>query len=345
MSTVVVEVYGGGMGGGAARHLAELLPALSAQGDAIWLLSLGRDDLWPDGIPVERVRGFLPAVRFLRRLRPDVVHTHGVRANFVGRLAARLAGIPSVTTVHSFLASDYGSPLRAAVAHLLDDATLPWADRVIAISHALRQDLIMRGARPEHIAVIPNGIPDPPAANPEVLKALGGGNPVLAVAARLQPTKGVDVAIRALRYLPHHHLAILGDGPALEELRRLADAELVSDRVHFLGYRDDLRAIIAGADLLLAPSRAEGFGLAALEAMAQGVPVVASRVGGLPELLSQGGGVLTPPDDPEALAQGVLEALATRDSLSQAARIAASSYTLREMARATAAVLEAARRT
>lgn len=337
MSLRVLEVYGGGRGGGAARHLGELLPALGSLGAEVHLMSLGRDDLAPPDVRVHRVPGPLGALALVAALRPDVVHTHGVRANLFGRAAARLSDVPSVSTVHSVLASDYRSPLRAAAAELLDDATLPWADRLIAVSAFLRGYLVRRGARPEHVAVVPNGIPPAPAGDPALLRSLGAG-PILAVAARLHPAKGVDIAVRALADLPGCTLAVFGEGPEEAALRHLAADLGVADRAHFLGYRPDLRALWAGADVGLAPSRAEGFGLAALEAMAQGVPVVAAAVGGLPDLLSSGG-ILVPPEDPPALAGGVRAALARRAALSLAARRRAAEFSLAASARATLAVL------
>lgn len=341
----VLEVYGGGMGGGAARHLQELLPALADLGLEVQLASLGRDTLAPDGIARHSPSGLGDLLSLIRRLNPHVVHTHGVRANLVGRVAAHLAGCACVTTVHSFLQFDYRSRERAALAEFLDDATLPWADRLIAISSALRDYLIDRGARPEHVVVVPNGIPAPPPGDPGPLRAISAGGPVLAIAARLHPAKGVDLAIRALGLLdPDVRLGVFGEGPEESALRALAASTGVSHQVHFFGRREDLRALWTGADLALVPSRAEGFGLAALEAMAQGVPVVASRVGGLPELLAAGGGLLVPPDSVPALADGIRRALRDRGALSQSAREVAAHYSLDRCARSTAAVLESVRR-
>lgn len=337
MTLRVLETYGGGMGGGAARHLGELLPALGALGAEVHLASLGRDDLAPPGVATHRAGDLAGLITLIGALHPHVVHTHGVRANLLGRVAARLCDVPSVSTVHSVLALDYRSPLRAALAELVDDATMPWADRLIAVSAFVRRYLVHRGARPEDVTVVPNGIPPAPAGDPSLLRALGPA-PILAVAARLHPAKGVDIAVRALQHLPNCTLAVFGEGPEEPALRSLSRELQLSTRIHFLGYRPDLRALWAGADLALAPSRAEGFGLSALEAMAQGVPVVAAAVGGLPDLLSAGG-MLVPPDDPWALAQGVRAALSRRDALSHAARQRAAEFSLTASARATLEVL------
>ncbi|MDA8345762.1 MAG: glycosyltransferase family 4 protein [Thermaerobacter sp.] len=336
----IVELYGGGTGGGAARHLTDLLPALGARGDDVHYVSLGRDDLAPEGAQRHTVTGLSALSRLLSRLRPDVLHTHGVRANFRGRLLGKMQCLPVVTTVHSFLAQDYRSPLRAGLALQLDGATLQWSDRLIAISESLRDDLVQRGALASSVRVVQSGI-TPPPPDVQTLREAVPQRPLLCVAARLHPTKGVDVALQALALLPAAHLAVLGEGPERAVLEALAVRLGIAQRVHFLGYRKDFAAIVAGADLFLVPSRAEGFGLAALEAMAQGVPVAASRVGGLPELIGDGG-IYAPPEDPAALAEAVLSALGERDALAQRAKKRAGRFSLDAMANQTRAVLREA---
>ena len=336
----IVELYGGGTGGGAARHLMDLLPALATRGDDVHYVSLGRDDLQPQGAERHTVQGFGALVRRIKQLHPDILHTHGVRANFRGRLIGRLQGAAVATTVHSFLAQDYRSALRADLALQLDSATLHWSDRLIAISQSLREDLLLRGALVQSVVVVPNGI-TPPPPDKNTLRKFVPQRPLLCVAARLHPTKGVDVALRALALLPGAHLAVLGEGAERAALETLASQLAIADRVHFLGYRSDFAAIVAAADALLVPSRAEGFGLAALEAMAQGVPVAASRVGGLPEVVGDGG-ILVPPDDPAALAKAAGALLARREEYGQYARARAALFSLDAMANATQAALREA---
>ncbi len=335
----IVELYGGGDGGGAARYLRDVLPGL-ARTDEVSLLSLGRDQLAPQGTDVQRVRQS-QALGAIRRLRPDVLHTHGLRANLLGRLYGRMQGVPVVTTVHSFLAQDYRQAEAAQAALLLDGATLAWSRFLIAVSSAIAKDLLARGALAGSVAVVPNGIAPPPAPDPATLPKLVSGRPLLCVAARLHPTKGIDVALRAMPLLPQTQLAVMGEGPERDSLARLAQDLGCEDRVHFLGYRQDLGSIVAGADLMLIPSRAEGFGLAAVEAMAQGVPVVASAVGALPEVVGPGG-VLFRSEDPADLARAVQSALGQRTRLSAAAARQAGRYTLDETVRQTHTVLSRA---
>jgi glycosyltransferase involved in cell wall biosynthesis len=127
--------------------------------------------------------------------------------------------------------------------------------------------------------------------------------PVVGLVARLSPEKGVDVLFRALTELPGVTAIVAGEGPARGDLERLADELGLSERVRFLGWRDDVDAVIRSVDVLALPSRNESAPIAIVEAMLGGIPTVASDVGGVPELVLHGEtGYLVPPDDPHALA-------------------------------------------
>ena len=147
----------------------------------------------------------------------------------------------------------------------------------------------------------------PTTPDPDIVRT--DGTPLLLWVGRLQPWKGVDVALRALREIPQAYLMIVGDGETRTELERLTQELGLTDRVHFLGAvpRERLPAIYATADLLLATSFAsETFGIGLVEAQACGLPVVASRFGGFPEVIDEGRtGLLVPPRDPTALAAAV----------------------------------------
>jgi D-inositol-3-phosphate glycosyltransferase len=147
----------------------------------------------------------------------------------------------------------------------------------------------------------------PTTPDPDIVRT--DGTPLLLWVGRLQPWKGVDVALRALREIPQAHLMIVGDGETRADLERLAQGLGLAERVHFLGAvpRERLPSIYAAADLLLATSFAsETFGIGLVEAQACGLPVVASRFGGFPEVIDEGRtGLLVPPRDPAALAAAV----------------------------------------
>ena len=199
-------------------------------------------------------------------------------------------------------------PFRAGSFRFVEQALARRAARVIAITESLARFQVERVGLPyEKVEVIHYGLDDLPHA--------WGENPpdpvpaearVLLCVCRIEPQKGVDVAIRALADIPDAHLVVLGEGPQRPELERLA-----GERVHMPGRVPDVAAWLQRADVLVHPVRWEGFGLAVLEAMLASLPVVATRVSSLPELVVDGEtGLLVPPDAPAALAAAVNRVLA-----------------------------------
>jgi glycosyltransferase involved in cell wall biosynthesis len=299
----VVHVHRIGGIGGSERHLLTLLPALAERGVGVRFLGLDDPSREPEPfyealtVPYERLsapRDIDPALawRVRRATRgADVVHTHLVHADVYGALGARRL----VSTKHN------DDPFRAGAFRYVERALAHRAARVIAITHALARFQIERVGLPrEKVEVIHYGLDELPQA--------WGANPpdpvppdarVLLCVCRLEPQKGVDVAIRALRELPGAWLVVLGEGPQRAELEQLAE-----ERVYMPGRVPDVAAWLRRADVLVHPVRWEGFGLAVLEAMLAGVPVVASDVSSMPELVGDAG-ILVPPDDPAALAAAV----------------------------------------
>ena len=272
----------------------------------------------PDDI---RVLAALVAV--LRRDRFDVVHTHTSKAALIGGIAARLARVPAiVNTAHNlgFLAFQQRS-LRELFR--LYDRTLfaVTAHRIVTVSERVRDGLLAGGiARPHKVVAIHNGIDvsgfegDARAADAAALRAELGLTPahcLIAVVARLVWFKGIDVLVAALPALlsasPHCRVAIAGAGPLRETLEAQARTLGVSAALIFLGERSDISAILAAADIFALPSVSEGLPISILEAMAAGKPVVASSVGGVPELVTDGEtGCLVPPREPIALAKALM---------------------------------------
>lgn len=247
--------------------------------------------------------------RQLRRLRPDVVHSHDDRPLIYGAPAAWLAGVPVV--VHT--RHHQGSRLSARQRLLVRLASLA-NDRFVCIAHDSARWARRQGIPPRQLRVIHNGIdltrfaftgPDP-------------GGPAVLVA-RLSPEKDVatllDAVARVVRQRTDFRLMIAGDGPCRGELERRAAALEVGDHVRFLGTVQAVPALLGTARLFALSSLTEGISLTLLEAMARGLPVVATRVGGNPEVVADGEtGRLVPPRDPEALAQALLD-LWTRPDL------------------------------
>lgn len=267
-------------------------------------------------IPIGGALDVAALVRTRRALRADavdVVHTHGAFAvNVVARVAARLAGARVLSHMHIENTFRAGLPRHAQVA--LDNATARLCFAVIAVSEATRKSLLRQGYPAHRLVTIHNGIE---LAGPAEPTRLAEGPTVVEVA-RLAEVKGQRTLLRALVGLDVTAVLVGVDfeqgGTYERELRREADRAGVADRVVFAGYRDDVPAVLAGCDVFCLPSSAEGLPLVVLEAMAQGKPVVATAVGGTPELVLDGEtGLLVPPGDVEALRGALAQILDDRE--------------------------------
>jgi starch synthase (maltosyl-transferring) len=262
---------------------------------------------WSFPIALRRLTGLLAAQR------PQVVQTFLFHANILGRLAARWAGSPPVLA--GIRVAEHGSRW-----HLwLDRWTHGLVVRHVCVSDAVARFAEVRGKLPpEKMVVIPNGIDATqyPASRPADLVALGvpAGHAVVTFAGRLEWQKGVDWLIASappwLKRRPECDLLVVGEGPESRQLVAQCKMLGISGRVHFAGWRDDLPAILAASRLLVLPSRWEGMPNVVLEAMASRLPVVATDVEGLRELLgSQAGPQLVPPGDHQALGTRILSLL------------------------------------
>ena len=339
----VVHVHRIGGIGGSERHLLTLLPALAERGVDVRLLGLDDPSRAPDPfydaltVPYERVpaprdvdaRLALHVRRAVRSA--DLVHTHLVHADVYGALGARRL----VSTKHN------DDPFRAGSFRFVE-RVLAWrAAQVIAITRALARFQIERVGLPaDKVEVIHYGLDDLPVAwgtNPPDPVPPDGR--VLLCVCRLEPQKGVDVAIEALEHVPDAHLVVLGEGPQRAELERLA-----GPRVHLLGRVPDVAAWLGRAELLIHPVRWEGFGLALLEAMLASLPVVGTRVSSIPEIVVDGEtGLLVPPDDAAALAAAVNRVLAEPGDYGEQGRARArAEFSVARMTDRTLAVYERA---
>ena len=332
--------------GGSERHLLTLLPALAQRG--VEPVFVGLDDpAWDPSdfygaLEVECVR--IPAphdldplllARLVRDLRADVVHTHLVHADVYGGLAAALRGARLVSTKHN------DDPFRLGLFRYVELGLAQITSRIVTITEALRRFTIDQvGIPAEKVETIHYGLDEPPrpwGENPR--NDVPSDARVLLAIARLTEQKGVDVAVRALASLPDDTvLVVLGEGPERETLEELARELGVASRVFLRGREPDVAAWLDRASVLVHPARWEGFGLGVLEAMLAGLPVVASNVSSLPELVVDGEtGLLVRPDDPSALALGIARALEERDRLGAAGRERArSEFSVARMADRTA---------
>lgn len=314
--TVIAEMGSGG----AESVVHDLSSRLPGCGVEVALASSGgwrADRLAAAGVPTTSVPlgdpGPLALLRSARRLRgplrswaPDVVHTHNVRATAAVH-AARLGRTrpPVLTTVHG-LAEDRYAP----AARILGRAS----DLVAAVSEDVRDRLVDAGLPPARVTVVENAVtarrPGPSDVRAGVRAELGvpGDVPLVLSVARLAPPKRVDLLLDAWSEVPTAHLLIAGDGPERRALEHRALGRGARSRVTFLGDRQDVDRLLAAADVLVLPSEREGMPMAVLEAMAAGVPVVASAVGGL-RALDPGAVRLVEPGSAAALAAAIGELL------------------------------------
>jgi glycosyltransferase involved in cell wall biosynthesis len=254
-------------------------------------------------IPVGGALDLASIARLRRRLRgTDVVHTHAhFTINVAVRIAGRLAGARVLAHMHIENAFRTGPTRRLQVA--IDNATARLCFAIVAVSDATRAQLLRQGYPAGRVVTVHNGV-DSVGPAPPIRLAVGAT--VLEVA-RLAEVKGQRTLLAALRGLDASAVLVgldLERGGSYErELREEAERLGVADRVVFAGQRDDVPGLLAGCDVVCLPSSVEGLPLVVLEAMAQGRPVVATAVGGTPELVVDGEtGLLVPPGDAVALA-------------------------------------------
>lgn len=272
--------------------------------------------------PVD-VRAVVRLARLLRARRVDVVHTHLWGANLWGRLAAVAARVPVVVaTEHNV--DTWKRPYHLA----LDRALAPAATHLVAVSEEVRTFYEARGVGRGRWRVVHNGVdvgPAPRRERAEAFRALGLGEAdrVVGLVGRLVPAKAPEVFLRALARaaarVPALRGLVVGDGPSRAEAEAEARRLGLAERVVFAGLRKDVPELLRGLDALVFSSLREGLSMAMLEAMAAGVPVVATEVGGTPELVRHGvEGLLVPPGRPEELADAVVSLL---EDASAAARL------------------------
>lgn len=276
--------------------------------------------------PLTDARATLALWRLLRHERPDIVHTHTSKAGAIGRIAAWLAGTPVVVhTPHGHIFYGYYGPVMSWLIRLIERALARITDRIVTLTDRGREEHIRLGiAGADKFVTIPSGITlaafrsggaDPSMKRKEL--GLPAGGPVAGTVGRLVPIKGHAWLIRAVPHVvaefPEACFVFVGDGPLRGELAQLGNALGVASHLKFLGMRQDIPDCLAALDLFVFPSLNEGMGRALIEAMAAGLPVVATRVGGIPDVVVEGtNGLLVPPQDERALAAAVLTLLRDR---------------------------------
>lgn len=283
---------------GGERFVPALVRAQRAAGLDASIVTLYGSPGDDAGVPVVSARRgetpgfFLRLVRTIRKLRPDIVHTHLAHAKHWGRLGAVLAGVPCV--IHTEHANEFNDSLvKRWLTRMLHRRT----SFVTAFTQAQADRIVTyEGIPRSRVVVIPSGIETAvgnvaqSVSRTALRREIGlspGDRMVLAIG-RLEEVKGYDLAIAALALLPSsYHLAIAGDGTSRSALEAQADVTGVRDRLHLLGYRSDVPALLAATDLVLNTSRSEASPLSLMEALHAGVPIVATPWPGASELLDE----------------------------------------------------------
>jgi glycosyltransferase involved in cell wall biosynthesis len=311
--------------GGTEHLVVDLVSGLAGGVDSV-VCCLDERGLWGDdlagrGIPVlalGRRPGWQPRLAtsiaaIVRDFDIDLLHCHHYTPFVYGQLAALLCRMrPTLYTEHGRLSDSPPSLKR----RLLNPALTRFAEAIFAVSEDLRRHMIAEGLPARRIRVIYNGVEpgrlpsDRDRADARARLGLSRDAFVVGSVGRLDPVKDFSALLRAFAALPPMTppavLAIVGDGPASAPLKEEAGRLGVGERTRFLGYRADVRAVLPACDVYVNSSVHEGVSLTILEAMAAGLPVVASRVGGTPEIVEHGRtGFLVPPRSPAALAQEI----------------------------------------
>lgn len=296
-----------------------------------------------------RHKADLPALlrlyRHIRRVRPTILHTSLFHANLPGRILGRLAGVPIV------ICSERTMAMEREWRYRLNRWTIMLVDRVIAVSANVRDFCVSHiGLPAEKLVVIPNGVelPEQPLLSRQEARArLGLPLDTLLVGAvsRLDPVKGVDCLLQAFSRVDDAHLIVVGDGPERAALEASAARLDIALRVYWAGFQRDIFRWLPAFDVFVQPSFHEGLPNTVLEAQACGLPVVATAVGGTPEVVVDGvTGLLVPPRDPDALAQAITRLLNDPDlrhAMGQAGRERVEKhFSVEQMVRQTEALYE-----
>jgi glycosyltransferase involved in cell wall biosynthesis len=260
---------------------------------------------------------------YLETIHADILFCHGYKANLLGRPAARRRKIPAVAVSRGWTAES----LRVRLYEALDRFHLRWMDQIVCVSEAQAARVRRTGVRPDLVHVIANAVdverfddPDPLYRNKLQRYFRQPRTIVVGAAGRLSPEKGFDVLInaaeRVLRTEKSVGFVLFGDGPCKAALAKQINSLGLAGSVILAGFRTDLDRFLPHFDLLAVPSHTEGLPNVVLEAFAATVPVVATTVGGIPEVVEDEiSGYLVPANDPDAMAERICDAISSEEQL------------------------------
>lgn len=257
-------------------------------------------------------------ITLIRKEKPDLLHTHTTKAGILGRVSGWMTRTRTIHTPHGHLFYGYFGKGKERFYVVLEKMAARFCKRIITISEDERRAYLHKGiGNAKKVVTVYNGIDTKqfPGDGKKVRTQLGiaQGVPLVGFVGRMEGIKGPDRFVETAKVLkaacPQAHFVMAGDGPMKEELMKMAEG---ISGFHVLGYREDIPDLMAALDLLVIPSRNDGFNLAAVEAMASSKPIVATAVGGLPEVVG-GGGILVQPEDTKGLAQETIRLINAPD--------------------------------
>lgn len=268
-------------------------------------------------IPITRAYGMQQLQALygaIKKHRPDIIHTHGYKTNILGFAMAKLFGLPIITTVHGWMESKKTS---TALLYHLCLRLLPFFDAVVAVSDSMREALERRGVPAHKLTTLRNipAILQPSASCDDFRKRFGIPKTAKLVGfvGRLETVKGCRLFVQAAALAatsPDIRFAVVGEGRERAALENLARELGLQKRLVFCGYQSEMSPVYASLNLCVLSSLQEGLPLTLLEAMYCGVPIIATRVGGIPEVIRDGwNGILVEPDDHRGLAEKIILSL------------------------------------
>ncbi len=294
-----------------------------------WIVDRLRDSNIPvivlGGRNLRDIAAFRRLLAIVRDDKIELIHAHLAYATIWSAIVSRLAGVPAVATLHVTPAA--ARALRPSARHriltrvrdaLMKKLANRWTRSVITVSAALRDEYVDDGLESSKVRVIHNGIEVERFRRPreearrqlETEFDIPSGVPIAVTVSVLRPAKGIEVLLEAIAQVPHAVFLIIGDGPIREELMALARQRGVAERIRWAGFRNDVDSLLAGCDVFVHPSLDDAFPTVLLEALAAGLPIVASNVGGIPEIVTDGTtGKLVPPGNASQLADSVASLL------------------------------------
>ncbi len=331
----VLHIFSGREVGGIRSYILSITDELRKKDVELFFVVMKRgrlyDDLRAKGLQVFVVKKrfrldltvVIRLVRIIKEKRVDIIHTHNVTSNFYGRLAHILSGRPVVTTVHANVFEEHKSSLGSeAIGRLvakLDLYMARFSNRLITVASHLRDMLIEHGVDAQKVVLVRTGLAvdkaDPKLSGDarSLMKAFGIDDDecVVGIVGRLVPIKNhrmfIDAAKEVIERGWRVKFLIVGDGMLHDELRDYTHSLGLTEKVVFAGWREDMELIYLIMNIFVISSTSEGFSIAPLEAMKHAVPIIATRVGGLPEIVKDGEtGILVESDDAHALAEAIV---------------------------------------